>query len=110
MIALIIVIFIISSLMAKLKGTLTTDGQPQIINSRFYESNAAYQNRFNLKAKRIGFFRPAIILTATQGSLIVNTTQLINQGQKIKLTPGEAHVINHDENGVQVEHQLLLNV
>ena len=110
MIALFIVIFIISSLMAKLQGTLTTDGQPQIINARFYESNAGYQNRFKLKAKRIGFFKPSIILTATQGSLIVNTTQLINQGQKIKLTPGEPNEINHDENGVQVEHQLLLNV
>jgi Mg-chelatase subunit ChlD len=110
MIALLIIIFIISSLMAKLKGTLTTDGQPQIINARFYESDAAYQNRFNLKAKRFGFFKPAIILTATQGSVVVNTTQLVTQGQKIKLVPGETHEIYHDENDVQIEHQLLLNV
>ena len=101
---------LINSKIAKMQGTLTTDGVSQIINAKRYSSEPTYQNRFELRAKRFCFFRSGIVLTVTQGSVVVDTSRQVTQGQKIRLAQRLPHTIYHDEAGKRVERQLMVNI
>ena len=94
---------------AKMQGTLTTNGMSQMLTGKTFQSEATYQNRFVLKAKKFCFIKSNIVLAVTAGFVNVDG-QLIPNGQKIRLYPGQVHTIEHDEDGRKIEIQLMANV
>lgn len=108
-VVLLLLLQLASSATARIQGNLSTAGRTQMLNTKRFISEPAYQNQFTLQAKRLLFVRSRILLTVTGGTLTVDG-QLLPQGSNIKLHPGILHTLQHLEGGKTVDRQLMANV
>lgn len=106
---LVIFLFSLSGMTAKMQGTMSTNGASQMVHGKMYASEISYRNRFTLKAKKLLFVKSAIVLKVTAGFVKVDG-QLVGQGQSLKLYPAQRHTIEHDEGNKKIERQLMINV
>lgn len=106
---LFLIMCALSSSTARMQGTLSTDGESQMINAKHFMSEATFNNRFALKAKRFCFVKSSLVFKVTAGFVRVDG-RLLPTGQKINLYPAQVHAIEHDEGNRRVERQLLVNV
>jgi hypothetical protein len=105
---------LLSSLTARMQGTISTDGMAQMINGKSYESELIFRNCFNLKAKKLCFFWSYTIMKVTAGSVTVSNITMINvtipAGKEIKLSPLMQHTIVQNEGDRIVKRILMVNV